>query len=299
MRHVVITAVTRRLEDGGPHLPYGDRRAPGDRATIEVLPSDFGGNRAAVDRLVDIAPEVYNHNTETVPRLYARVRGRKSDYRWTLEMFRRIGTRNPAIRTKTGLMLGLGETHEELLDTLADLLDAGCRMPTMGSICSRRRITCPWSGYCRREFAHLGKLAPHGVPARGQRAVRAFQLSRGEMIHATVHGAIVASLRESATFAERKATIRGSESRLRTLTDPQRLTKSGHGTSRILFADLGIDDQPVKVSLGWSNAARVTEGEQLWRCYWQLPVDLPSPVSGTLWKPCRRSYSSGLASDWQ
>jgi lipoyl synthase len=135
LKHVVITAVTRDdLPDGGAghfcRTVAAVRAAT--QATVEVLPSDFAGNRESVERLVAAGPEVYNHNTETVPRLYRSVRGRKSDYRWTLEMFRRIRERAPAIRTKTGLMLGLGETAEELLDTLADLLDAGCRMLTLG-----------------------------------------------------------------------------------------------------------------------------------------------------------------------
>lgn len=135
LKHVVITAVTRDdLADGGSghfcRVVAAVHELAG--ATVEVLPSDFAGNRAAVDRLVDAAPEVYNHNTETVPRLYRSVRGRKSEYRWTLEMFRRIRARSPAMKTKTGLMLGLGETGEELLDTLADLLDAGCEMLTLG-----------------------------------------------------------------------------------------------------------------------------------------------------------------------
>ena len=135
LQHVVITAVTRDdLSDGGAEhfcrTVAAVREATG--ATIEVLPSDFNGNREAVDRLIDAAPEVYNHNTETVPRLYGKVRGRKSVYRWTLEMFRRIKARGPQIKTKSGLMLGLGETNEELLDTLADLLEAGCEMLTLG-----------------------------------------------------------------------------------------------------------------------------------------------------------------------
>ena len=83
-------------------------------------------------------PDVYNHNTETVPRLFSDVVSRPAErtrpyFRcWTLEMFRRIRRRNPAIALKTGLMLGLGETTEELLDTLADLFDAGCRLLTLG-----------------------------------------------------------------------------------------------------------------------------------------------------------------------
>ena len=135
LRHVVITCVTRDdLPDGGAEhfvQTIAEIRRMTD-ATIEVLPSDLAGNLAAVDRLIDAAPQVYNHNTETVPRLYRSIRGPKADYRWTLAMFRRIAQRNPAIRIKTGMILGLGETHEELLDTLADLADAGCRLLTLG-----------------------------------------------------------------------------------------------------------------------------------------------------------------------
>jgi lipoic acid synthetase len=134
------------------------RQATG--ATVEVLPSDFAGSRAALERLVDAAPEVYNHNTETVPRLYRRVRGRRSDYRWTLETFRRIRTRNPAIKTKTGLLLGLGESQEELLDTLADLLDAGCQMLTLGQYLQPSPRQLPVERYIPpEEFEALGRAA--------------------------------------------------------------------------------------------------------------------------------------------
>ena len=127
--------------------------------TIEVLPSDFGGNAAAVDRLIEAAPEVYNHNTETVPRLFHAVRDRRTDYGWTLEMFRRI-RRAPPIHLKTGLMLGLGETTEELLDTLADLLDAGCRMLTLGQYLQPTPAQAPVARYVPpEEFDELGRLA--------------------------------------------------------------------------------------------------------------------------------------------
>ncbi len=134
LRHVVITSVTRDdLPDGGADHFYQCVLAVRERtgASIEVLTPDFR-HRESVDLLVDASPDVYNHNCETVPRLYRSVRGRKADYGWTLEMFRRIKDRNPAIHTKTGLMLGLGETTEELLDTLCDLVDAGCEMLTLG-----------------------------------------------------------------------------------------------------------------------------------------------------------------------
>lgn len=163
LRHVVITAVTRDdLADGGADHFCRTMAAvrAATEAAIEVLPSDFAGNRAAVDRLVDAAPEVYNHNTETVPRLYRRVRGRQSDYHWTLEMFRRIRRRDPKIRTKTGLMLGLGETHEEVLETLADLLDAGCELLTLGQYLQPSPVHLPVVRYLDpQEFSDLGRLA--------------------------------------------------------------------------------------------------------------------------------------------
>ncbi len=163
LKHVVVTCVTRDdLPDGGAEHFFQTiaeiRRATS--ATVEVLPSDFGGNAAAVDRLIEAAPEVYNHNTETVPRLFADVRGPKADYRWTLEMFRRIGRQNPSIQLKTGLMLGLGETIEELFDTLAELHDAGCRMLTLGQYLQPSPSQVPVARYLHpEEFEHMGKAA--------------------------------------------------------------------------------------------------------------------------------------------
>ena len=163
LRHVVITCVTRDdLPDGGAgHFVQTIQAVRGlTQAMIEVLPSDFAGNADAVDRLVDAAPEVYNHNTETVPRLYREVRGRKSAYAWTLEMFRRIKARNPAIRTKTGLMLGLGETRAEVLDTLADLLAAGCEFLTLGQYLQPSPAQLPVVRYVLPdEFDELGRAA--------------------------------------------------------------------------------------------------------------------------------------------
>jgi lipoic acid synthetase len=163
LSHVVITAVTRDdLADGGAghfcRTIAAVREATA--ATIEVLPSDFARNRDALDRLIDAAPEVFNHNMETVPRLFRRVRGPKPDYRWTLEMFRRVRARNPQVRTKSGLMLGLDETVEELLDTLADLLDAGCQMLTLGQYLQPAKHCLPVARWLPpEEFERLGELA--------------------------------------------------------------------------------------------------------------------------------------------
>ncbi len=135
LQHVVITSVTRDdlLDGGARHFAdsiQAVRRAT--EATIEVLTPDFIGSPSSVDRVIAAAPEVFNHNTETIPRLYRRVRGPKSNYRWTLQLLRHVKLHAPHIRVKSGLMLGLGETQEELLDVLADLLDAGCDFLTLG-----------------------------------------------------------------------------------------------------------------------------------------------------------------------
>jgi lipoic acid synthetase len=139
LEHVVITCVTRDdLPDSGAEHFVATIKAIREKGvrnhfpTLEVLPSDFAGNWAAVDRLVAAAPDVYNHNVETVPRLFPVVRDPRTDYARTLEMFGRIHRAAPAMALKTGLMLGLGETEEELLDVFSDLLAAGCRRLTLG-----------------------------------------------------------------------------------------------------------------------------------------------------------------------
>jgi lipoic acid synthetase len=134
LRHVVITSVTRDdLPDGGANHFYrcvlAVRRRTG--AAVEVLTPDFLGNVAAVDRVLQAAPEVYNHNMETVPRLYRKVRGRAC-YRRSLDLLSHVKRQSPATVTKSGLMLGLGETTEELFEVFADLRDAGCDMLTLG-----------------------------------------------------------------------------------------------------------------------------------------------------------------------
>jgi lipoic acid synthetase len=135
LKHVVITSVTRDdLPDGGADHFYQCVVAVREKtgATVEVLTPDFVHNKPALDRVIESAPEVFNHNAETVPRLYRRVRGPKSDYRWTLGLLKRVKEVDPGIKTKSGLMLGLGETHEEVYEVLSDLLDIGCDFLTLG-----------------------------------------------------------------------------------------------------------------------------------------------------------------------
>jgi lipoyl synthase len=163
LKHVVITSVTRDdLPDGGAEHFYqcvlAVRAKTG--AVVEVLTPDFIGKPGAVERVVEATPEVFNHNTETVPRLYREVRGRKSVYSWTLELLRRVKQINPAIKTKSGLMLGLGETHEELFDTLSDLRDAGCDFLTLGQYLQPTPQHLPVTRYVPpEEFDELGRRA--------------------------------------------------------------------------------------------------------------------------------------------
>src|SRR5215211_6194785 len=161
LKHVVITSVTRDdLPDGGAEHFYQSVLAVRERtgATVEVLTPDFIGKPGAIERVVAAAPEVFNHNTETVPRLYRTVRGRKSVYAWTLELLRRVKQLNPAIKTKSGLMLGLGETREELFDTLADLREAGCDLLTLGQYLQPSPAHLPVARYVPpEEFDELGR----------------------------------------------------------------------------------------------------------------------------------------------
>src|SRR5947207_3641653 len=122
LRHVVITSVTRDdLADGGADHFYrcvvAVRAHTG--AAVEVLTPDFLGDRQAIDRVLQARPEVYNHNMETVPRLYKKVRGR-AEYQRSLDLLAHVKRHAAAVATKSGLMLGLGETAGELLDVLAD-----------------------------------------------------------------------------------------------------------------------------------------------------------------------------------
>lgn len=134
LKHVVITSVTRDdLPDGGADHFYRCVLAVRERtgSVVEVLTPDFLGNSAAIDRVIEAAPEVFNHNLETVPRLYGRVRGR-ADYRRSLDLLDRVKNRAPELVTKAGLMLGIGETIDELFDVLADLRGIRCDVLTLG-----------------------------------------------------------------------------------------------------------------------------------------------------------------------
>ncbi|MFQ5734901.1 MAG: lipoyl synthase [Planctomycetaceae bacterium] len=161
LKHVVITSVTRDdLPDGGADHFYNCVLAVRKRtgAAVEVLTPDFLGETAAIDRVIDARPDVFNHNTETVPRLYHRVR-RNADYRRTLDLLARVKLRVPEMPTKSGLMLGLGETPEEILDVCADLRSVGCEMITLGQYLQPTPDHLPVERYVPPdEFDEIGDL---------------------------------------------------------------------------------------------------------------------------------------------
>ena len=135
LTYVVVTSVTRDdLPDGGASV-FAEtikairRQIP--EARIEVLIPDFQGSTKALQKVLNAHPDVLNHNIETVPRLYSRVRP-QAGYDRSLDLLRRTRDYDPAIPTKSGLMLGLGELQEEIEQTLVDLLDCGCRILTLG-----------------------------------------------------------------------------------------------------------------------------------------------------------------------
>jgi len=135
LTHAVVTMVTRDdLEDGAAgHVvaTIAAIRAAAPDAAVEVLVSDFGGNEAAIDAVADAGPDVFNHNLETVPRLYASVRP-GADYARSLRVLARAKERAPGMPTKSGLMLGLGEAPDEVLEVMRDLRAVGCDLLTLG-----------------------------------------------------------------------------------------------------------------------------------------------------------------------
>jgi len=134
LEYAVVTSVTRDdLPDGGSgHFAEVVRRIQdGTGAEAEVLTPDFEGGREDVERVLQADPRVFNHNVETVPRLYPEVRS-DADYGRSLGVLQMAAAREDGPLVKSGLMVGLGETQEELLQVFEDLLDAGCRMLTIG-----------------------------------------------------------------------------------------------------------------------------------------------------------------------
>jgi len=182
LKHVVITSVTRDdLADGGAEhfrrTVDAVRAATG--ATVEVLVPDFIGKEGALERLMQSEPDVFNHNTETVPRLYRTVRGRKSHYPWTLQLLADAKRCLPGVKTKSGLMLGLGETRDELLEVFADLLEHNVDFLTLGQYLQPTLDSLPVERYLPpEEFDELGSLA---------RSMGFKQVASGPLVRSSYH----------------------------------------------------------------------------------------------------------------
>jgi len=164
LAYVVITSVDRDdLRDGGAgHFAECIRavRARSPETRIEVLVPDFRGRMdKALEALRREPPDVFNHNLETVPRLYRQARP-GADYQWSLELLHRFKPLHPQVPTKSGLMLGLGETEHEVEAVLIDLRAHGCDMLTLGQYLQPSREHLPVQRfYTPEEFDALGRLA--------------------------------------------------------------------------------------------------------------------------------------------
>lgn len=166
LQHVVVTSVTRDdLADGGAEIFYETVRAIKreiPEATVEVLTPDFGGNQEAILKVCNADPEIYNHNLETVPRLYRRVRP-KALYERSLNLIRTVKHHHPEILTKSGLMVGLGETVEEVLHVLRELCDYGCDIVTLGQYLKPKEERLPVVEYVTPETFSLYETEARGM----------------------------------------------------------------------------------------------------------------------------------------
>jgi lipoic acid synthetase len=154
LRHVVITSVNRDdLEDGGAQhfaRTVTEVRRALPEARVEVLTPDFQGNLSAVAQVLDAGPHIFNHNMETVERLYPRVRP-QADYNQSLEVLAFAKRYRPKTLTKSGAMLGLGETHEEIERLMRDLRASDVDVATLGQYLQPTRRNLPVADYVTPE----------------------------------------------------------------------------------------------------------------------------------------------------
>jgi lipoic acid synthetase len=164
LRHVVVTSVTRDdLQDGGAgHFARVVREIllVNEGTTVEVLTPDFGGRMDVLRQIVEAGPVIFGHNVETVPRLYSRVRP-EADYRRSLGLLAAVKEMaSDGMLTKSGLMVGLGETLDEVVEVLRDLRGVGCHIVTIGQYLQPTRDSVPVEEFVRPEqFEELEKLA--------------------------------------------------------------------------------------------------------------------------------------------
>ena len=153
IRHAVITSVNRdeRKDGGAPIFAETIRliRTRNSKCTVEVLTPDFRGDREALQMVFDARPDIFNHNVETVPRLYRRVRP-QADYERSLEVLRL--SKELGLRTKSGIMVGLGEEKEEVLALMDDFVDAGLDVMTIGQYLQPTRMHLPVEAFIPPEI---------------------------------------------------------------------------------------------------------------------------------------------------
>ena len=163
LNYVVITSVTRDdLSDGGAnHFAevITEVRALTPNVKIEVLTPDFKGVEQSIDTVINANPDVFNHNIETVPSLYKKARP-QANYERSLRFLEYIKEKAPAILTKTGLMVGLGETKEELIQTFEDLVRIKCDIVTIGQYIAPTKEHLEVARYYEpNEYDELSKIA--------------------------------------------------------------------------------------------------------------------------------------------
>lgn len=154
LRHAVITSVTRDdLADGGAdHFAQTIKeiRDINDQTTLEVLIPDFQGDEQALKTVVNERPEILNHNVETAPELYPEIRP-QADFKRSLQVLKRAKKLNPEGKTKSGFMVGLGETDEQVKQILRDLYRSGCDIVTIGQYMRPTRYHPPVKRYVHPE----------------------------------------------------------------------------------------------------------------------------------------------------
>ncbi len=162
LQYVVITSVTRDdlLDGGASHFAKTIQaiRSLDRKIKVEVLTPDFRGDLSSLKTVLEEGPDVLNHNIETVPKLYPEVRPR-ADYKRSLDLLKKSKELYPHIFTKSGFMLGFGETEREVLDLLRDLREAGCDFLTIGQYLQPRPDRLPVVRYVLpEEFEEFKKI---------------------------------------------------------------------------------------------------------------------------------------------
>lgn len=163
LKHIVVTSVTRDdLEDGGAQhfaKTVEEIRRLNPQSTIEVLIPDMNGNWEALKLIIESKPDIINHNVETIPSLYEKVRP-EAIYERSVELLRQVKKMDNNIYTKSGLMLGLGETEEGILKVMDNLLNVDCDILTLGQYLRPSKQHIPIHEYIRPEkFDELKKTA--------------------------------------------------------------------------------------------------------------------------------------------